>query len=182
MSLNVVNQVEVSGRLDPEFAGQLLELELLVETYADYGVVVRLLDLYKTAIEHFAGKRDPRYLIFEKRMQSSLLKPEVQSAIRRSNCGESPKTTRDQIKLRKVKIELVKIKRAQRTNENVCENLTPRSALSSHAVASDQACQKVTWQLKQQSGDLAMRLRQRQAQRCSTVTKWSGRRRLTTLA
>lgn len=169
-SLNRENQVEVCGRLNPEFAGKLLDLELQLEDSADFSSVTQALELYKQAIEFFASKGDSRALIFQKRMQTTLLKPEVQSTLRRRPA--SPKCLQDvgnQLQHRKVYIELARLKKSCRYEPVFGRSSPASSTVTRHQVANDRACQKVTTQLKQQSVDLAQRLRCRAALKLKAV-------------
>lgn len=176
-SLNAKVQLEKNFSLSPEFAGKLLDLEMLLEESADFETVAQVLAMYKIAIEMFANERDSRSYILQKRRQALLQKPEVQSALKWSS---SPLCFTNLENQRPQENTTFEESRAHLTSHNY-EDSPARNTVSQHHVETNKACQKATFQLKQQFNGLSERLQLRTALKAEGFQSARERRTKSTL-
>lgn len=98
------------SHLGPEFASRLLEAELELENNCCLTVLQELLDLYQEAVEIYERNDDLRYLDFQKRIHSVLVKPEVQAVL---NAPPGP-PRQEQSKTEKLKDKKAKLDQFKR--------------------------------------------------------------------
>jgi len=70
--------------LPSNFAEEVLEYELKLETDQSICDIQKLVDLYSAAIEHYSAKQDLRYLNYQKRLNKLLSRKDVNTCIEES--------------------------------------------------------------------------------------------------
>lgn len=78
-----------SKQLPPDFANQVLNLELQID-HGDFtmGTINDLMLLYSQAVEYYNGMNDEKYTYFESRIQNLLVRPEVLQVM--ANASKDP--------------------------------------------------------------------------------------------
>jgi len=81
---NSINSALANTRyksLPQNFADLVLSLELRLQRECTIAVINQLLEFYSKAVEYYESKNDERYLDYHKRIQDTLMKPEVIKAM-----------------------------------------------------------------------------------------------------
>jgi hypothetical protein len=121
------------GQLTSDFASRLLEAELELENTCCLVVLQELLDLYQDALEFYERNDDLRYLDFQKRIHSVLVKPEVLALL---NAPQGIKR-RDKSKSEKLQDKKAKLQRLKKTAALTASTL--ESGAKEHETVAEEA-------------------------------------------
>jgi hypothetical protein len=133
--LHIMLAQHLSRQLAPDFASRLLEAELELENNCCFVVLQEVLDLYQEAVEFYERNDDPRYLDFQKRIHSVLVKPEVKNLL------NTPHRFRRQDQARTLKDKKDKLERFKRSKTVLCEE-----ELHQHKVIAEETVATVAWE------------------------------------